>query len=103
MSADAERKSATWVVEVAFAVLLTVELLPVLLLYALDLAAGTVAPDAEKALVAAVGIVGLVARATELRRAGAPPTGAALGGGDGRRARGGRGDLPRVGQRARRG
>jgi len=59
MSADAERKSQVWVVEVAFTILLTVAMLPVLLLYGLDLAAGTVAPDAEKALVAVVGIVGL--------------------------------------------
>jgi hypothetical protein len=59
MSPDAERKSVTWVVEVAFTILLTVEMLPVLLLYGLDLGAGTVAPDAEKAVVAVVGIVGL--------------------------------------------
>jgi hypothetical protein len=56
---DAERKSVTWAVEVALAILLTLMLLPMLLLYGLDLAAGTVAPDAEKALLAVVGLVGL--------------------------------------------
>jgi hypothetical protein len=59
MRRDAERKRATWVIEIALTLLLTMELLPVLLLYALDLAAGTVAPDAEKALLAVLGIVGL--------------------------------------------
>jgi hypothetical protein len=60
MGADTERRrSVTWVLEVAFALLLTVELLPVLLLYWLDLTAGTVGADAEIALGAVVGIIGL--------------------------------------------
>ncbi len=60
MCADpARRRSVTWVLEVAFALLLTVELLPVLLLYGLDLSSGTVAPDAEIALGAVLGIIGL--------------------------------------------
>jgi hypothetical protein len=60
MGADTERRRrVTWGFEVAFALLLTIELLPVLVLYGLDLAAGTVAPDAEKALGAVAGIIGL--------------------------------------------
>jgi len=49
----------TRAVEVVLAVVLTAELLPVLLLYGLDVAAGTVPPGAERALFAVVGIVGL--------------------------------------------
>jgi hypothetical protein len=55
----ARRRSVTWVFEIVFALLLTVALLPVLLLYGLDLTAGRVAPDLGKALCAVAGIIGL--------------------------------------------
>jgi tetrahydromethanopterin S-methyltransferase subunit C len=54
-----ERNPVLWGIEVLIAALTTVTLLPMLLLYMLDLAAGTIAPDAMFALGAAIGLIGI--------------------------------------------
>jgi hypothetical protein len=59
MTKIGEGRSKLWAIEVVVTGLTTVMLLPVLGLYGMDLAAGTIAPDAEWALAAVVGLVGL--------------------------------------------
>lgn len=53
------RRSPLWVAEVVVAAIMTASLLPMLFLYGLDLAAGTIAPDAAWALGAAIGLLGI--------------------------------------------
>ena len=59
MSVIGERNPGLWGIEVLIAVLTTFMLLPMLLLYVLDLAAGTIAPDASWAFGAAIGLIGI--------------------------------------------
>ncbi len=59
MNVIGERNPGLWGFEVLIAVLTTVMLLPMLLLYLLDLAAGTIAPDAMWAFGAAIALVGI--------------------------------------------
>ncbi len=59
MNTIGERNQALWSIEMLIAGLTTFMLLPMLLLYVLDLAAGTIAPDAMWAFGAAIGLLGI--------------------------------------------
>lgn len=54
-----EPRGLVWVAEVVVAALVTMSLLPMLFLYVLDLAAGSIAPDAAWALGIAIGLLGI--------------------------------------------
>jgi hypothetical protein len=60
MNVTGERNPRLWLgIEVLIALVTTFMLLPMLLLYVLDLSAGTIAPDAMKAFGAAIGLIGI--------------------------------------------
>ena len=59
MGATIGRRGPVWIAEVVVALVVTATLLPMLLLYVLDLAAGKVAPDAGWALGYAIGLLGI--------------------------------------------
>lgn len=59
MNTIGERRRAIRLLGIMVAVIATITLLPMLLLYGMDLAAGTIAPDATLALCAAIGLLGI--------------------------------------------